>query len=85
MNEFNFRAPTIEEHEDPTTPKQNFNEKFDRPMFKGRSSEGSVGLKGEPREIWMHDHQLTFSSHPDDWIDAILPNYKNLHKKKNYP
>ena len=45
VNEFNFRAPTIEEHEDPTTPKHNFNEAFDRPMFKGRSSEGGVCLK----------------------------------------
>ena len=25
VNEFDFRAPTIEEHEDPTTPKHNFN------------------------------------------------------------
>ena len=48
MNEFNLRAPTIEEHEDTTTPKQNFNETFDRPMFKGRISEGGVRLKVEP-------------------------------------
>ena len=48
VNEFNFRAPTIEEHEDPTTPKHSFNEIFDRPMFKGRSSEGGLRLKGEP-------------------------------------
>ena len=47
MNEFEFSAPTIEEHEDPNTPKHNFNETFDRPMFKGRSSEGGVRLKGE--------------------------------------
>ena len=46
VNKFDFRATTIEEHEDPTTPKQNFNETFDRPMFKGRSSEGGVRLKG---------------------------------------
>ena len=46
VNEFGFRAPTIEEHGDPTTPKQNFNETFDRPTFKGRSSEGGVYLKG---------------------------------------
>ena len=48
VNEFDFRAPTIEEHEDTTTPKHNFNETFDRPMFKGNSSEGGVSLKGEP-------------------------------------
>ena len=48
MNEFDFRVPIIEEHEHPTTPKHNFNETFDRPMFKGNSSEGGVSLKGEP-------------------------------------
>ena len=48
VNEFDFRAPTIEENEDPTTPKNNLNGTFDRPMFKGRSSEGDVRLKGEP-------------------------------------
>ena len=46
VNEFDFLAPTTEEHEDPTTPKHDFNETFDRPMFKGRSSEGGVLLKG---------------------------------------
>ena len=46
VNEFNFRAPTIEEHEDPTTNKHDFNETFDLPMFKGRSYEGGVHLKG---------------------------------------
>ena len=46
VNEFDFRAPTIEEHEDPTTPNHNFNETFDLPMFKGRSYEGGVHLKG---------------------------------------
>ena len=48
VNKFELRVPTIEEHEDPTTPKQNFNETFDCPMFKGRSSEGAVSSKGEP-------------------------------------
>ena len=33
LNKFDFRAPTIEENDDPTTPKHNFNETFDRPMF----------------------------------------------------
>ena len=49
VNEFDFRAPTIEEHEDTTTPKHNFNETFDRPIFKGMSYEGGVRLKGEHR------------------------------------
>ena len=80
VKEFDFRAPTIEEQEDPTTPKHNSNETFDCPMFKGRSSEGGVCLKGEPRAIWIHDHQLTVSSHPADWLDDIIPTYKNLHK-----
>ena len=38
VNEFDLCAPIIEEHDDPTTPKHNSNETFDRPMFKGRSS-----------------------------------------------
>ena len=46
VKKIDFRAPTIEEHKNPTTPKHNFNETFDRPMFKGRSSEGGVLLKG---------------------------------------
>ena len=45
VNEFVFRAPTIEEHEDHTTLKHNFNKTFDPPMFKERSSEGGVCLK----------------------------------------
>ena len=81
MKEFYFRTPTIEERKDPTTPKHNFNETFDHPMFKGRSSEGGVCLKGETRERWMHNHQLTVSSHTDDWIDAMIDAYKHLHKK----
>ena len=85
VNKFDIRASTIEEHEDPTPPKHNFNETFDRPMFKGRSSEGGVCLKGEPQKILMHDHQLTVSSHPDDWLDAMLPTYKDLHKKTTTP
>ena len=85
VNELYLRAPTIEEHEYPTTPKNNFNETCDLPMFKGRSSEGGVFFKGEPRARCMHDHQLTVSSHHDDWLDAMLPTYTHLQKKKNSP
>ena len=49
VNKFDFHDPTIEEHEDPTTPKHNYNETFDRPMSKGRSYEGGVRLKGKPQ------------------------------------
>ena len=42
LNEFDFCYPTIEDHEDPTPHKHNFNETFYCPMFKGRSSEGGV-------------------------------------------
>ena len=73
MKEFYFRTPTIEERKDPTTPKHNFNETFDIPMFKGRSSEGGVRFKGEPKSRWMNDHQLTVPSHPADWLYAMLP------------
>ena len=85
VNKFDFRSSTIEEHKDPTTPKHNFNETFDRPMFKGRSSEGGVHLKGEPRSRWMHDHHMTVSSHPYDCLDSMLPTYKHLHKKQQLP
>ena len=85
VNDFDFRAPTIEKHEDPTTPKHNFNETFDRPMFKGGVSEGGVRLKGEPLSRWMHNHQLTVSSHPADWLDVMLPTYKYLHNKTTTP
>ena len=85
VNELDFRDPTIEEHEDPTTPKHNFNETFDHPMFKGRSSEGVVCLKGEPRARWMHNHQLTVSSNPADWLDAMLPTYTHLHIPHRWP
>ena len=85
VKKIDFRAPTIEEHVDITTLKNNFNETFDHPMFKGRSSEGGVCLKGEPRAMWIHDRQLTVSSHPADWIDAMLPTYKHLHKKTTTP
>ena len=46
VKEFDFCAPTIEEHENPTTSKHNFNETCDCPMFKGRSCGGGVFLKG---------------------------------------
>ena len=85
VNKFDFCAPTNEEHDDPTTPKHNFNETFDRPMFKGRSFGGGVRLKGEPRSRWMHDHQLTVFSHPAGWIDTMFPTYKHLHKKTTTP
>ena len=85
VNELDFRDPTIEEHEDPTTPNHNFNETFDPPILKGRSYESGVNLKGEPRAIWIHDHHLTVYSHPTDWPDSMLPTYKNLHKKTTTP
>ena len=79
VNKFDFRASTIEEHEDTTTPKHNFNETYDRPLFKGRSSEGGVCLKGEPQARWIHYHKLAVSSHPADWLDAMIPTYKHFH------
>ena len=85
VNEFDFRAPTIEDHGYPTTPKHNFNETFDRPMSKGKSSEGGVCLKGEPQARWMHDHQLTVSIHTSYWLYSMLPTYKYLHKKTTTP
>ena len=33
----------------------------------------------------MNNHQLTVSSHPTDWLDAMLPTYKYLHKKTTTP
>ena len=40
INDFDFRAPTLAEHENPTTPKHNYDEVFDRPVFTGRDREG---------------------------------------------
>ena len=85
MNKLDFHSTTIEEHEDTTTPKHNFNKTFDLPMFKGRSSEGGVRLKGETRARCMNDHQLNIFRHPDDWLDAMLPTYKHLHNKTKTP
>ena len=33
----------------------------------------------------MHYHHLTVSSHPADWIDAMLPTYKKFQKKTTTP
>ena len=85
MNEFKFRAPTMEEHENPVTPKHTIDETFNRPMFQGKSRLGGTRVKGEPRAAWLHDHHLTIHSHPADWLDAMLPTYTVLHKKSLTP
>ena len=36
VNEFAFRAPTLKEADNPTTPKHNYNDKFDSPVFMGK-------------------------------------------------
>ena len=33
----------------------------------------------------MHNHKLTISIHPSDWLDDMLPTYTNLHKKTTTP
>ena len=40
VNEFAFCPPTLDEGECPTTPKHNYAERFDRPVFTGKNSKG---------------------------------------------
>ena len=42
INKFEFHAPTRQENGSPTTAKQNYEEKFDRPVFEGRDKKGEV-------------------------------------------
>ena len=37
VNKFAFCAPTLKEADNPTTPKHNYNKKFDRTVFTGKS------------------------------------------------
>ena len=79
VNEFAFRAPTLEEADNPTTPKHNYNETFDCPVFTGNSrvknedGEPQVRTNGEPQARWLSDYKLNVNSHPVDWMNAILP------------
>ena len=40
VNEFTFRHPTLGKEDSPTTPKHNYAERFDRPVFTGKNSKG---------------------------------------------
>ena len=42
VNEFAFRPPTLGEEESSTTPKHNYVERFDRPVFTSKNSQGEV-------------------------------------------
>ena len=52
VKEFAFRAPTLEDSDNPTTPKHNYNETFYRPVFmwnswvKNEDGEPQVRTKG---------------------------------------
>ena len=91
VNEFAFRAPTLEEADNPTTPKHNYNETFDRPVFTGKirvkneDGEPQVRTKGGPRARWLSDHKLNFNSHPVDWMNAMLPSYNENNKSTLTP
>ena len=73
MNEFSFHAPTDDPEYLTTVPKHNFDEEWDRPMFKGRNKATGVRTKGEPRTDFMKDSWLDKNSHPVDWVDAFFP------------
>ena len=64
FNEFEFRPPTLQPNETPTTVKRNYDEKFDRPVFAGRNKKGEVRLKGEVRHAFLKDEGLDLNSHP---------------------
>ena len=85
VNEFAFRPPTLGEGESPTTPKQNFQERFDRPVFQGKDSKGNVRLKGEPRARFLRDEGLTVNSHPEDWADAFFPRHESKRRTSLTP
>ena len=76
VNEFAFRPPTLDEGESPTTPKHNYEETFDRPIFTGKNMKGEMRLKGEPRMRFIIDHGLSEASHPEDWADSFFPRYE---------
>ena len=40
VNTFAFRPSILDEGECPTTPKHNYAERFDRPVFTGKNSKG---------------------------------------------
>jgi hypothetical protein len=74
-NDFAMHAPTDDPEHLPTVPKQKFDEQWDRPVFKGRNTKGEVRLKGEPRSRFIRQNNLTVTSHPVEWVDALLPVY----------
>ena len=76
FNEFEFRPPTLQPNETPTTVKRNYDENFDRPVFAGRNKKGEVRLKGEVRSAFLLDEGLDLNSHPADWADAFFPVYE---------
>jgi len=78
VNEFAFHAPTDNPEALPRVQKQNFDETWDRPVFKGRNLENEVRLKGHPRRRWIKDEGLNENSHPVEWLDAMLPAYHSL-------
>ena len=47
VNEFVFRPPTLDEGGCPITPKHNYAERFDRPVFTDKNSKGGIQLKGK--------------------------------------
>ena len=57
------------------TPKHNYAEKIDRPVFTGRNRKEEVRTKGEPRAVFLVDEGLSVFSHPIDWMVAFFPVY----------
>lgn len=83
VNEFAFHAPTDNPEALPRVQKQNFDETWDRPVFKGRNLENEVRLKGHPRRRWIKDEGLNENSHPVEWLDAMLPVYQKSASSKS--
>ena len=75
VNEFSFHAPTDDPEHLPTVPKHDFDEQWDRPVFKGRNKAKGVRTKGETRTDFMRDSRLDKKDYPVDWFDTFLPLY----------
>ena len=67
------------------TPKHNYAEKIDRPVFTGRNRKEEVRTKGEPRAVFLVDEGLSVFSHPIDWMDAFIPVYLKACKSSRTP
>ena len=85
MNTFVFYEPTANTNHlnEPTLPKQNFDEEWIRPDFTGRiENSDEERVKGESRAKWLWEARLVVTSHPVEWVDAMVPVYEKYGKHR---